>query len=69
MGVGKGLSVNLYGPSGTGKTITSHAIANSLNKKILFFNYGEIESTIVEDVECDLENGKKSYSKIWKKID
>ena len=35
----------------------------------LILAYGEIESTIVEDVECDLENGKKSYSKIWKKID
>ena len=32
------LSVNLYGESGTGKTMTAHAIARMLNKKIRLYN-------------------------------
>ena len=36
------LSVNLYGESGTGKTMTAHAIAKMLNKKIVLVNYAEI---------------------------
>ena len=41
------LSVNLYGESGTGKTMTAHAIAKMLNKKIVLVDYAEIESKYV----------------------
>lgn len=37
----KSLIVNLYGKSGTGKTMTAHAIANELNRKIICVNYSE----------------------------
>jgi len=36
--------INFYGPSGTGKTLAAHAIANYLNKQILVASYAEIES-------------------------
>ena len=36
--------INLYGEPGTGKTMAAHAIAKSLNKKIILINYGDIES-------------------------
>lgn len=39
------LSVNLYGESGTGKTMTAHAIARMLNKQIVLVNYPEGEKT------------------------
>ena len=51
----KGMSINLYGPSGTGKTITAHAIANILNKQMLFVNYGEIESKFVGETAKNLQ--------------
>ena len=50
----KNISINLYGESGTGKTITAHAIANALNKKMLFVNYGEIESKYVGETAKNL---------------
>ena len=45
------LSVNLYGESGTGKTMTAHAIAKMLNKKIV---YAEIESKYVGETSKNL---------------
>ncbi len=48
------LSVNLYGESGTGKTITAHAIAKRLNKKIVLVNYAEIESKYVGETSKNL---------------
>ena len=41
------LGINLYGPSGTGKTMAAHAIANHLHRKILVVNYADIESKYV----------------------
>ncbi len=41
------LSINLYGESGTGKTMAAHAIANELGKEVLFVDYAEIESKYV----------------------
>lgn len=43
----KRMGINLYGPSGTGKTMAAHAIANYLGRKILCVNYAEIESKYV----------------------
>lgn len=48
------LSVNLYGESGTGKTMTAHAIAKMLNKKIVLVNYAEIESKYVGETSKNL---------------
>ena len=49
----KGLSVCLYGESGTGKTMCAHAIANCIKKKMLIVNYAEIESKFVgETSKC-----------------
>ena len=36
--------INFFGPTGTGKTMTAHAIANKLGKKIMCASYADIES-------------------------
>jgi ATP-dependent 26S proteasome regulatory subunit len=38
------LALNLYGPSGTGKTLCAEAIAGTLQKRLLRVNYAELES-------------------------
>lgn len=43
----KRLGINLYGPSGTGKTMAAHAIASYLHRRILIVNYADIESKFV----------------------
>ena len=43
----KRIGINLYGPSGTGKTMAAHAIAKRLGRKILIVNYADIESKYV----------------------
>lgn len=48
------LCINLYGPSGTGKTMTAHAIAKELGKKIVIVNYAEIESKYVGETSKNL---------------
>lgn len=48
------LSINLYGESGTGKTMTAHAIAKMLSKKIVLVNYAEIESKYVGETSKNL---------------
>nr|WP_314669861.1 ATP-binding protein [uncultured Oribacterium sp.] len=50
----KGLSVCLYGESGTGKTMCAHAIANCIKKKMLIVNYAEIESKFVGETSKNL---------------
>ena len=50
----KGLMINLYGESGTGKTMAAHAIAHKLNRKILVVNYAEIESKYVGETSKNL---------------
>lgn len=50
----RNISINLYGCSGTGKTMTAHAIASMLEKKILFVNYAEIESKYVGETSKNL---------------
>lgn len=46
--------LNFYGPSGTGKTMTAHAIASYLGCKILLLNYSDIESKYVGDAPKNL---------------
>jgi AAA+ superfamily predicted ATPase len=46
--------LNFYGPSGTGKTMTAHAIASYLGLKILPLNYSQIESKYVGDAPKNL---------------
>jgi SpoVK/Ycf46/Vps4 family AAA+-type ATPase len=48
------ISINLYGNSGTGKTMTAHAIAKSMNKKLLIVNYAEIESKFVGETSKNI---------------
>ena len=47
--------INLYGEPGTGKTMTAHAIAKSLNMPILLLNYSEIESKYVGEAPKNLQ--------------
>ncbi|MDY4429638.1 ATP-binding protein [Evtepia sp.] len=49
------LSINLYGESGTGKTMAAHAIAHELNKEILFVDYAEIESKYVGETAKNIK--------------
>lgn len=49
-----GLTVNLYGESGTGKTMAAHAIANALKKKMILVDYAEIESKYVGETAKNL---------------
>ena len=41
------IGINLYGETGTGKTMAAHAIAKHLGRKILAVNYADIESKYV----------------------
>lgn len=50
------ITVNLYGKSGTGKTMTAHAIAKELNRKLLIVSYAEIESKYVGETSKNLVN-------------
>lgn len=50
----KSLFVNLYGDSGTGKTMAAHAIAYAIKKKIICVNYADIESKYVGDTSKNL---------------
>lgn len=49
------LCINLYGESGTGKTMTAHALVHAIKKKILQVNYAEIESKYVGDTSKNLQ--------------
>lgn len=50
----KSINLNLYGVSGTGKTITAMAIAKRLNKEILVVDYSQIESKYVGETSKNL---------------
>ena len=46
--------INLYGYSGTGKSMAAHAIANQLDRKILTVDYSQIESKYVGETSKNL---------------
>lgn len=46
--------INLYGYSGTGKSMAAHAIAKQLNRKILTVDYSQIESKYVGETSKNL---------------
>lgn len=46
--------INLYGPSGTGKTMAAHAIAHQLGRKLLPVSYAQIESKYVGETAKNL---------------
>lgn len=50
----KSILVNLYGESGTGKTMTAHAIASELGKQLVCVNYADIESKYVGETSKNL---------------
>lgn len=50
----KSINLNLYGVSGTGKTISAMAIAKELNKEILVVDYSQIESKYVGETSKNL---------------
>ena len=60
------IGINLYGPSGTGKTMAAHAIAKELGRNILIVNYADIESKYVGETPKNIrkvfEAAKKTNS-------
>ena len=46
--------INFYGPPGTGKTMSAHAVAKELDKRLLALNYAQIESKYVGDAAKNL---------------
>ena len=61
--------INFYGEPGTGKTMSAHAIAQELGKKIHAFNYSDIESKFVGDAPKNLvaafESARKANSVLF----
>ena len=51
-----GICMNLYGVSGTGKTMTANAIADELGMKILRVDYARIESKYVGETSKNISN-------------
>lgn len=61
--------INLYGPSGTGKSMAAHAICKQLGRKILMVDYSQIESKYVGETAKNLVTmfnyAKQSHSVIF----
>lgn len=47
--------INLYGEPGTGKTMSAHAIAHALGKRLILVNYGDIESKYVGETPKNIQ--------------
>lgn len=66
---GSALSVNFFGVPGTGKSITSEAIAHKLGMSIIRVNYGEVESSLVggtsENLVSIFQKAQKSNSLLF----
>lgn len=50
----KNVVINLYGESGTGKTMTAHALAHAMDKKLVIIDYSTIESKYVGETSKNL---------------
>lgn len=59
----KRMGINLYGPSGTGKTMAAHAIAKYLKRKILIVNYADIESKYVGETPKNIRRAFETAAK------
>lgn len=57
--------INLYGPSGTGKSMAAHAIADQLGRKILCVDYSQIESKYVGETAKNLVSMFNYAKKTW----
>lgn len=49
------LIINFYGESGTGKTMSAHALAYQLGKRLLIVNYADIESKYVGETPKNIK--------------
>lgn len=49
------MAINLYGPSGTGKSFTAEAIAHELGRGLIRANYAEIESKFVGETPKNIK--------------
>ncbi len=47
-------SINFFGPSGTGKTVTAHAVAKSFGRNLLIVDYSQIESKYVGETSKNI---------------
>lgn len=52
---GKGIILNFYGPSGTGKTLTAEAFAGSLDKKFLAVGIADLESKFMGETAKNIQ--------------
>jgi len=50
------VTINMYGASGTGKTLCAEAIAHELGKKILSVKYSQLESSLVGETNKNIHN-------------
>ena len=51
----KGVAINLYGPSGTGKSMCAEAIAHNIGRPFINVNYAQIESRYVGQTPKNIE--------------
>ena len=51
-----GTAVNLYGPSGTGKSLCAEAIAHAVGRRFINVNYAQIESRYVGQTPKNIES-------------
>jgi SpoVK/Ycf46/Vps4 family AAA+-type ATPase len=52
----KGTAINLYGPSGTGKSMCAEAVANAIGRPFINVNYAQIESRYVGQTPKNIES-------------
>jgi SpoVK/Ycf46/Vps4 family AAA+-type ATPase len=52
----KGTAINLYGPSGTGKSLCAEAVAHEIGRPFINVNYAQIESRYVGQTPKNIES-------------
>jgi SpoVK/Ycf46/Vps4 family AAA+-type ATPase len=52
----RGVAINLYGPSGTGKSLCAEAIAHRIGRPFINVNYAQIESRYVGQTPKNIES-------------
>ena len=56
----KGTAINLYGPSGTGKSMCAEAIAHAIGRPFISVNYAQLESRYVGQTPKNIESAFNS---------